>query len=165
MMTRYLIDRRPIGHSQRSSESATGPQSQSQTSADASLVSSAPQTPTPHRVITSTPSPLPQRASFLISWENLWFHNKRLHNARLRPVSKQQIARFNSYVWQHGAEIEADGYKRLWVCRICHQLKNWHHGVYVASSTGGISGHLAARHSIRDPNEDDIPTPTVVSST
>ena len=40
-------------------------------------------------------------------------------------------------------------------------MRSWHTGVYVATSTGGIQGHLLSRHGIADP-EDEKPEPSEV---
>ena len=54
------------------------------------------------------------------------------------PGRSPEITRLRgSIIWQHGAEIQADGYDRLWVCKlnmflmqrplhyICYQLSSW----------------------------------------
>lgn len=38
-------------------------------------------------------------------------------------------------------------------------MRNWHYGVYVASSTGGISGHLSKRHGIEEPKDESPSLP------
>lgn len=162
MITRYLNIRRPEGHSQRPGAPAdeaslirdlqevADSQSTSQAS---SIASSTPPTPTPHRIIKRTVSLL-TRTRFEVSWANLWYENKLLRNPRIRPPTKQPLSRQNSYIWQYGLEIEADGYSCLWLCQICHQLKAWHSGVYTATSTAGISAHLQRIHSIQPPAKD-----------
>lgn len=153
MMTRFLQTRRPEGFSQRSGaapdEASLSQNPPSAPNSEAST--SQPQTPIPHRTITSTPDILRVRANFSVSWNNLWLQGKKLKNPRLRPVTKQSLARTNSYVWAYGIELEAEKRPRIWLCKICYTNKDWHHGVYVATSTGGIQAHLASRHAIEDP--------------
>ena len=161
MMTRFVKRRRPEGYSQRDG-AAIDEESLSQTLPESSsrASQSEPQIPTilePHRVVTASQSLTP-RAKFAINWTELYFQHKRLRNPRLRMVTKQSLSKLNSYIWQYGQELTADGLSRLWVCRFCHLKRDFHHGVFKAESTNGISNHLLKQHSIKAP-KDDLPPP------
>src|SRR2546421_376889 len=58
-----------------------------------------------------------------------------------------------SWIYQHGADIQAKGYEKLWLCRRCHQKKAYNSQLFDAKSTSSITSHLRKVHRITKPSK------------
>ena len=68
---------------------------------------------------------LPPTSTQAISVNSLIYGGRVLKNARYRPKTVKKGCKHHrpSWVWEHGAELQADGYDRLWVCKLCYTWK------------------------------------------
>jgi hypothetical protein len=51
-------------------------------------------------------------------------------------------------VYQYGTDIQAKGYEKLWLCKLCHQKRAYSTQLFDAKSTSSITNHLKKAHGI-----------------
>ena len=154
MITRFLKDRRGTQDESLLSQSTVGASPASQSSQNSIIATPSPAPITPHRSFESPTTPTPHpRVQFSIKFDRLLHNGHSLKNPRLRAPSKQSLQRLDSFIWQHGAEIEDDNNSRIWLCIYCHQSKNYHEGTLIATSTNSSLLHLLKKHGIEDTSE------------
>jgi hypothetical protein len=62
-----------------------------------------------------------------------------------------------SWVYEHGADLQADGYEKLW---LCHQNQAYGSQLFDCKSTSSVGAHLKNVHGIT--NKDDSPASSQV---
>jgi hypothetical protein len=83
--------------------------------------------------------------------DKLWYNNKQLTGVKYRTRHKRTTTKARtSWVWQHGADVEAVGYSKLFICRICHDSKRAG-GIFNGAATCSIASHLEIQHSLLNP--------------
>lgn len=91
---------------------------------------------------------------FNIQFNTLKYRGKLLQNVQYRPRNKRVLntnAKI-SWVYQHGADIQANGYQKLWLCKLCHTEKSSSSQLFNATSTSSIISHLDKVHGITEPS-------------
>src|SRR5437764_14712426 len=95
-----------------------------------SLVSDGLDTPerdTPERDTPASPCPTTSHCCvFDIDKSILWYENKLLKNVEYRPRHRRVLhtkAKI-SWIYKHGADLQADGVPKIWLCKICHLRKS-----------------------------------------
>jgi hypothetical protein len=164
MITQFL---RKNSQAPSSSQSSTLP-SLNPSSSGSEITSSAPspasETPTP---TLSRNQQSKHKVQFPIKQDTLWYKGKILKNVQYRPKAVRQGSRDHkpSWVWDHGAEIQADNHNRLWVCKLCYTQKA--HGQYIFDAkraTTSISYHLSQKHEIINLEKLPSDVPSTLSS-
>jgi hypothetical protein len=99
---------------------------------------------------TSLPSQTSHACIFDIQFDTLEYLGHLLQDVQYRSRSKRVLntkAKV-SWIYQHGADIQAKGYEKLWLCRRCHQKKAYGSQLFNATSTSSITSHLNKVHGI-----------------
>jgi hypothetical protein len=83
--------------------------------------------PSPIAHPTSTPSTPTSSHScvFDLRDDDIWYNGSKLKNVKYR-ARHSRVMDTNaktSWIYQHGADIEAKEYPKLWLCKICHLSK------------------------------------------
>src|SRR5205823_6737482 len=60
-----------------------------------------------------------------------------------------------SWVYQHGADIQAKDHEKLWLCMRCHLQKDYDSQLLNAKSTSSIASHLRKVHGITETGKID----------
>jgi hypothetical protein len=103
----------------------------------------------------ATPSPSPttsHRCQFDFNETELWYENKKLRNLRYRPREKRSLHKRviaqASWIWDYGADVTADGYPKLFICKLCWEKRAYRNCVFNAIATSSASSHLQKEHHI-----------------
>ena len=72
-----------------------------------------------------------------------------MHGAKLRQRHKRVIDTEApiSWIWDHGVDIEHEG-KRYWLCKHCHEAKQYRDQLYSGYGTQYAAKHLGKHHKI-----------------
>jgi|SRR5579871_587557 len=104
---------------------------------------------------TSDSSLTSHACTFDIDFTTLRYRGKLLEDVQYRLRHKRILnsrAKI-SWVYQHGADLQAKGYEKLWLCRTCHLKKDYSSQLFDAKSTSSISAHLNKSHGITEPGK------------
>ena len=99
---------------------------------------------------TSRPSRTSHACTFDIQFDTLRYRGKILQDVQYRPRSKRVLntkAKV-SWVYQHGADLQAKGHEKLWLCKLCYEKKDPSSQLFSAISTSSIMAHLKKAHGI-----------------
>jgi hypothetical protein len=96
--------------------------------------------------------------TFDIQFDTLNYRGQLLQGVKYRPRNKRVLntkAKV-SWVYQHGADIQAKGHNKLWLCKRCHKDKAFSSQLYNATSTSSITSHLQKVHGITEPGKSSL---------
>jgi hypothetical protein len=101
------------------------------------------------QLISETPTP-PQSSDtshacvFDIKFKTLEYHGQTLRDVQYRSRSKRALSTRAkvSWVYQHGADLQAKDSEKLWLCKRCHQQSTYASQLIDAKSTSSITYHL-----------------------
>ena len=105
---------------------------------------------------TSLPSSTSHACTFDIKFNTLKYHGQLLQNVQYRPRNKRLLntkAKI-SWIYQHGADLQAKNHEKLWLCKRCHEDKDYVSQLFNAKSTSSITSHLNKIHEITEPKKD-----------
>jgi hypothetical protein len=86
---------------------------------------------------------------FDIQFDNLWYRGKRLKNVEYRTRGKRALSGPGvSWVYQHGADLKAKRFEKLWLCKKCYLEKTPTSQIFDAKSTSSITYHMKHAHGI-----------------
>ena len=159
-ITRHFKPAVRVGKSPPSSASSSRPESPANTPSTTPAPSSALSSVPPQETINS--SDYTHLCRFKIEVKRLIYKDKVLENPRYRPRTARALGRLvkTSWIWRYGADIEATGYSRLFVCKACYDQKANRKMIYPAEkSTSAIASHLRSKHELKPPGGDELPTP------
>jgi hypothetical protein len=113
----------------------------------------------PSTLTHSEPPTASHKCYFEINELLLVYNRQQLKGVRYRPKTKRALHKNvkPSWVWNHGADIQAQGYDRLWFCKICHLKRDPKVGLLDARSTSTIIEHLRSKHHINPPGAEARP--------
>lgn len=134
---------------------SSAPPSREGTPSSVASAAAAPSIPLSHVYPEETPEALNLGARFPIRWDQIWKGSTRLSKERLgyRVVDKQHLkgGSKRSGIYNYGADLlyqEPSGcYKRVWLCRLCHEQGKRDCSKY-SDSTHHISTHMRRSHLI-----------------
>ena len=114
--------------------------------------SAPPPVPTPFGSESRATTPSSHSSVFPLRLDAIWYEGKCLTGVKYRPRHSRIIntnARI-SWIYEHGADIEADGEnnKKLWLCKDCHISRRPGQSVFKATSSSSAANHLNRKHSI-----------------
>jgi hypothetical protein len=165
-MQRYL-------HSIRSStpsQSSRIHPDQSSVSRDPEFVPNGPPSPSlpPSLALALSPSPSPAPSTSstssytshtcifdFTSSGDIWYNKRVLRNIQYATLGLRASHKNTkkSWVWLHGAKIQADGYSKLFLCKYCFEKKKRFDLVFDGHSTNTISNHLLKEYGVRQSND------------
>jgi hypothetical protein len=87
-----------------------------------------------------------------IQFNTLEYRGQLLKDVQYRPQNKRVLNTKTkvSWVYEHGADLQADGYEKLWLCRRCHQNQAYGSQLFDYKSTSSVATHLKKVHGITD---------------
>src|SRR2546423_15623022 len=105
-----------------------------------------------NRISANTASESPQsfRTShacvFDIKYDTLRYLGKLLQDVQYRQRDKRALSSNAkiSWIYKHGADIQARDYKKLWLCMRCHRDGKYSSQLFDANSTSSAGAHLKA---------------------
>jgi hypothetical protein len=108
--------------------------------------------PSPIAHPTSTPStPISSHSCvFDLRDDEIWYNGSKLKNVKYRARHSRvmdTIAK-TSWIYQHGADIEAKEYPKLWLCKVCHLSKRPGNSCFKATASSSATYHLKQEHDI-----------------
>lgn len=101
--------------------------------------------------------------TFDIQFDTLTYRGQLLQGVQYRPRNKRVLNTKGkvSWVYQHGADLQAKGHNKLWLCRRCHLEKAFSSQLFNATSTSSITYHLHKVHGITEPsNSNSLSSPS-----
>lgn len=148
IMQRFLIPKAKTSNSTSSTASNA-----SVTTSQNVLVEESTTTAPPSTLTHSEPPTASHKCYFEINESLLVYNRQQLKGVRCRPKTKRALHKNvkPSWVWNHGADIQAQGYDRLWLCKICHLKRDPKVGLLDARFTSTIIEHLRSKHHINPP--------------
>jgi len=105
----------------------------------------------------SQPSETSHACTFDIQFATLEYRGELLQGVQYRPRNKRVLntkAKV-SWVYQHGADLQAKGHQKLWLCKLCHETKKFRSQLFNAKSTSSITSHLDKTHGITEPGKNN----------
>jgi len=87
---------------------------------------------------------------FDIKYDTLRYLGKLLQDVQYRQRDKRALSSNAkiSWIYKHGADIQARDYKKLWLCMRCHRDGKYSSQLFDANSTSSAGAHLKAAHGI-----------------
>lgn len=88
--------------------------------------------------------------TFDIKFDTLRYRDQLLQDVQYRQRNKRALSSNAkiSWIYQHGADLQARGYQKLWLCKACHLKNDYSSQLFDAKSTSSIAYHLDAVHGI-----------------
>lgn len=104
---------------------------------------------------------------FDIKFDTLKYHGKLLEDVQYRPRDKRVLNTSSkiSWIYQHGADLQAKDYAKLWLCRQCHENEDYGSQLFNAKSTSSAATHLENIHKVfskKDTSEAQLHLPTQI---
>jgi hypothetical protein len=103
---------------------------------------------------------------FDIKFDTLKYKGQLLQDVQYRQRDKRVLntrARI-SWIYQHGADLQANGYAKLWLCKICHERGNYSSQLFDAKSTSSASTHLENVHETFSDSKKKISQARILST-